>query len=252
MMTDMTGKTVLITGASRGIGEAAAHIFAQAGANVVLTARGASQIDAIANSIGDRALAVPCDVASWDSVKAVVDAAVAKFGTVDVLINNAGVIEPIGPLIDSDPAQWGHVIDVNLKGVYYGMRAVMPIMAAKGGGSVLTISSGAAHNALEGWAHYCASKAGVHMMTKALHKEGAGKGIRAIGLSPGTVATQMQREIKGSGINAVAQLDWSDHIPPEWVARALLWMCTKDADEFLGEEISLRDEAIRDRAKVRV
>lgn len=251
MMTDMTGKTVLITGASRGIGEAAAHIFAQAGANVVLTARGASQIDAIANSIGDRALAVPCDVASWDSVKAVVDAAVAKFGTVDVLINNAGVIEPIGPLIDSDPAQWGHVIDVNLKGVYYGMRAVMPIMAAKGGGSVLTISSGAAHNALEGWAHYCASKAGVHMMTKALHKEGAGKGIRAIGLSPGTVATQMQREIKGSGINAVAQLDWSDHIPPEWVARALLWMCTKDADEFLGEEISLRDEAIRDRAKVR-
>ncbi|MCK8464148.1 SDR family oxidoreductase [Aliiroseovarius sp. S1339] len=250
-MTDMTGKTVLITGASRGIGEAAAHIFAQAGANVVLTARGKSQIDAIAASIGDRALAVPCDVSKWDDVKAAVDAAVQKFGTVDVLINNAGVIEPIGPLIDSDPAEWGHVIDVNLKGVYYGMRAVMPIMAAQGGGSVLTISSGAAHNALEGWAHYCASKAGVHMMTKALHKEGAGKGIRAMGLSPGTVATQMQREIKGSGINAVAQLAWSDHVPPEWVARALLWMCSDDANEFLGEEISLRDDIIRDRAKVR-
>lgn len=250
-MTDMTGKTVVITGASRGIGEAAAHIFAQAGANVVLTARGASQISAIADAIGDRALAVTCDVSRWEDVKAVMEAAVARFGTVDVLINNAGVIEPIGPMIDSNPAEWGHVIDVNLKGVYYGMRAVMPIMAAQGGGSVLTISSGAAHNALEGWAHYCASKAGVHMMTKALHKEGAGKGIRAIGLSPGTVATQMQREIKASGINAVAQLEWSDHIPAEWPARALLWMCSEDADEFLGEEISLRDETIRDRAKVR-
>ncbi|UWQ14466.1 SDR family oxidoreductase [Aliiroseovarius sp. M344] len=250
-MTDMTGKTVLITGASRGIGEAAAHIFAQAGANVVLTARGRSQIDAIAASIGARALAVPGDVSKWTDVKVVVDAAVKKFGTVDVLINNAGVIEPIGPLIDSNPDEWGHVIDVNLKGVYYGMRAVMPIMAAQGGGTVLTISSGAAHNALEGWAHYCASKAGVHMMTKALHKEGAGRGIRAIGLSPGTVATQMQREIKTSGINAVAQLAWRDHVPPEWPARALLWMCSDDANEFLGEEISLRDEAIRDRAKVR-
>ena len=89
------------------------------------------------------------------------------------------------------------------------------------------------------------------MMTKALHKEGAGKGIRAMGLSPGTVATQMQREIKSSGINAVAQLKWSDHIPPEWPARALLWMCSDDADEFLGEEVSLREEDIRDRAKVR-
>lgn len=250
-MTDMTGKTVLITGASRGIGEAAAHIFAQAGANVVLTARGKSQIDAIAAAIGDRALAVRCDVSKWEDVKSAVDAAVARFGNVDVLINNAGVIEPIGPLIDSNPAEWGHVIDVNLKGVYYGIRAVMPIMAAQGGGSVLTISSGAAHNALEGWAHYCASKAGVHMLNKALHREGAGKGIRAIGLSPGTVATQMQREIKGSGINAVAQLSWSEHIPPEWVARALLWMCTEDADDFLGEEISLRDEDIRARAQVR-
>ncbi len=250
-MLDMTGKTVLITGASRGIGEAAAHIFAAAGANLVLTARGSAQINAIAAAIGeDRALAIPCDVSKWVDVKAAVDAGMRKFGRIDVLINNAGVIEPIAPLMDSNPEEWGHVIDVNLKGVYYGMRAVMPIMAAQGGGSVLTISSGAAHNALEGWSHYCASKAGVHMLTKALHKEGAGKGIRAIGLSPGTVATQMQREIKSSGINPVARLNWDEHIPPEWVARALLWMCSEDADDFKGEEISLRNVEIRKRAKV--
>lgn len=250
-MTDMTGKTVVITGASRGIGEAAAHIFAGAGANVVLLARGAQQIKAIAAEIGDQALAVPCDVGSWDSVKAAVDAAVARFGGVDVLINNAGVIEPIASLMDSDPDDWGRVIDINTKGVYYGMRAVMPLMVGAGGGSILTISSGAAHNALEGWSHYCTSKAGVHMLTQCAHKEAVGRGIRAIGLSPGTVATKMQREIKSSGINPVAALEWADHIPPEWVARALLWMCTPDADGFLGQEISLRDEAIRDRAGVR-
>ncbi len=249
-MLDMTGKTVVITGASRGIGEAAAHIFAAAGANVVLTARSAGQIGAIADAIGDKALAVTCDVSRYADVKAVIDAAVAKFGTVDVLINNAGVIEPIGPMIESDPDEWGHVIDVNLKGVYYGMRAVMPLMVAQGGGTVLTISSGAAHRAIEGWAHYCASKAGAKMMNEALHQEAAGQGIRAIGLSPGTVATQMQREIKSSGINAVSKLNWDDHIPPEWVARTLLWMCSDDADDFLGEEVSLRDVEIRKRASV--
>jgi NAD(P)-dependent dehydrogenase (short-subunit alcohol dehydrogenase family) len=249
-MHDMTGKTVVITGASRGIGEAAAHIFAQAGANVVLTARSAAQIQAIAADIGERALAVTCDVSNWSQVKAAIDMAHGRFGTVDVLINNAGVIEPIGPLETSDPEGWGHVIDVNLKGVYYGARAALPHMIEQGGGSILTISSGAAHRPLEGWAHYCTSKAGVHMFNEALHLETLGKGIRAIGLSPGTVATQMQREIKASGINAVAQLNWDDHIPAEWPARALLWMCTKDADEFLGKEISLRDIEIRKRANV--
>ena len=85
------------------------------------------------------------------------------------------------------------------------------------------------------------------MLTRMVDKENRDDGIRAIGLSPGTVATEMQREIKASGINPVSKLDWSDHIPPEWPAKALLWMCSEDADEFIGEEISLRDEGIRRR-----
>ena len=83
------------------------------------------------------------------------------------------------------------------------------------------------------------------MLTRCLDKENRDDGIRAIGLSPGTVATQMQREIKSSGINPVSQLDWADHIPADWPARALLWMCSSEADAFLGQEISLRDETIR-------
>ncbi|MEO0767493.1 MAG: SDR family oxidoreductase, partial [Pseudomonadota bacterium] len=169
----------------------------------------------------------------------------AKFGSLQVLIGNAGVIEPISHLASADPAAWGHVIDINLKGVFYGMRAALPVMLAAGKGTILTISSGAAHGPVEAWSHYCASKAAAAMLTRCVDKENGAAGIRAMGLSPGTVATQMQREIKASGINPVSQLDWSDHIPADWPARALLWMCSDAADAWLGQEISLRDPDIR-------
>jgi len=246
-MYDMSGKTVAITGASRGIGAAAARVFARAGANVALIARSAGEIEVLAAEIGEAALALPCDVSDYSAVAAVLDSAVAHFGGLDVLINNAGVVSPITPFWKADPAEWGRTIDINLKGVFYGMRAALPIMSATGGGTIITISSGAAHNALEGWSAYCTSKAAAAMLTMCLDKEAKGRGIRAMGLSPGTVATEMQREIKASGINPVSRLDWSEHIPPEWPAEALLWMCSPDADEFVGQEVSLRDPAIRSR-----
>ena len=135
-MADMSGKTVIITGASRGIGESAARIFAQAGASVVLTARSTEAIAAIADEIGPQAMAIPCDVADYGQVAAMVSATVERFGAVDVLINNAGVVEPIAHLDQSVPDEWGQVIDINLKGVYHGMRAVMPVMERAGGGSI--------------------------------------------------------------------------------------------------------------------
>ncbi|MGZ2255857.1 SDR family oxidoreductase [Roseobacter sp. A03A-229] len=245
---DMTGKTVLITGASRGIGAETARVFAKAGANVALVARGQSQIADLAGEIGQQAIAIPCNVASNREVSAAVETTVDTFGGLDVLINNAGVIEPISHLSTSDVDAWGDVIDINLKGVYYGMRAAVPVMKAAGGGSVLTISSGAAHGPVEAWSHYCASKAAVNMLTRCLDREEAEHGIRAMGLSPGTVATQMQREIKASGVNPVSQLDWDVHIPADWPARALLWMCSPEADDWCGQEISLRDEDIRRKA----
>lgn len=237
----------MITGASRGIGAAAARAFAAEGTNVVLLARSQEAIADLAGEIGDTALAVPCDVSRYWEVEAAIAAAVETFGGLDVLINNAGVIEPISHLVNADPEAWSHVIDINLKGVFNGMRAAMPGMIARGGGTIITISSGAAHNALEGWSHYCTSKAGAAMLTMCLHKEAADQGIRAMGLSPGTVATQMQREIRSSGLNPVSKLEWSDHIPPDWPARALVWMCGAEADDLLGTELSLRDEELRAR-----
>ncbi|MGH1331554.1 MAG: SDR family oxidoreductase [Paracoccaceae bacterium] len=245
-MNALHGKTVLITGASRGIGEATAHEFAQLGANVALCARSIEATRALAAEIGaDQAIALPCDVSKYADVGAAIDATVKAFGGLDVLINNAGVIEPIAHLASSDPESWSHAIDINLKGVYYGMRAALPIMKAAGGGSILTVSSGAAHGPMEAWSHYCSSKAGAAMLTRMLDLEERAAGIRAMGLSPGTVATKMQREIKVSALNPVSNLEWEDHIPPEWPAKALAWMAGAQSDAYLGQEIRLRDESIR-------
>ena len=245
-MTDLSDKTILITGASRGIGAAAARAFAAAGGRVALLARGTEAIADLAGEIGKSALAIPCDVARWSEVERAVRATVETFGSLDVVVNNAGVIDPIGGLAETDPGAWDAAIDVNIKGVYHVVRAALPVMLGQGSGTAITISSGAAHRALPGWSAYCTSKAGARMLTEAVHAE-HGDTLRVMGLSPGTVATQMQRDIKKSGVGPVAALDWSDHIPPEWVARALVWMCDTQADDLLGTELSLRDEGLRAR-----
>lgn len=249
-MTDLAGKTALITGASRGIGAATAEVLAARGAAVALAARSLETSEEVAKRIrneGGAALALACDVSDPDAVLQAATEARDSIGPISILVNNAGTIEPVARMADSNPQAWSEVVDTNLKGVYYGMHAVLPEMLAAGDGTIITISSGAAHSPLEGWSHYCSTKAAVHMLTRCLHREYADQGIRAMGLSPGTVATQMQRDIKASGINPVSQLDWEVHIPAEWPARTIAWMCNTDADQFLGEEVSLRDEGIRRR-----
>jgi 3-oxoacyl-[acyl-carrier protein] reductase len=242
MAIRLGGKTALITGASRGIGEAAARKLAAYGANVVLAARSTEACQRIAGEIGDRAVAVPCDVSRYDDVAAAVDAARTHFGGLDILVNNAGSIEPIARLEDSDPGEWGRVVDINLKGVYHGLRAAHPVMIAGGGGVVINLSSGAATGALEGWSHYCATKAGVLSLTRCAHKEWGDQGIRVVGLSPGTVATDMQVAIKGSGINPVSKLDWSAHIPPDWVGEAIAWLANDSGRPYDGTDFTLNTE----------
>ena len=247
-MFDFTGRTAVVTGASRGIGEAAARHLAALGAYVVLAARSAERIDAVVAEImatGGTATAVACDVAQARDVAAVVDAAVTRTGRLDVLVNNAGLIDPIARLADSDPGAWSAIVDVNLKGVYHGLRFAIPKMLELGGGTVINISSGAATSALEGWSHYCATKAAVLSLTRCADKEYRDQGIRVIGLSPGTVATDMQMRIRASGINPVSRLDPSVHIPPDWVARAIAYLCSPAADIHRGTDFSLKTEAGR-------
>lgn len=246
-MADFSGKAVIVTGASRGIGAETAKAFAAAGANVLLAARSVGQIDALAeeiNAAGGTAISQKVDVSRWTDVQAMVERCRASFGGVDILVNNAGVIDPISTLAKSDPEAWSKAIDINLKGVYYGLRAALPLMNAKRSGVVVNISSGAATSPLEGWSQYCAAKAGAKMLTACADRESV-SGVRVIGLSPGTVATDMQVKIKASGINPVSQLDPSVHIPADWPAKAILWLCTEEAAPFNGQDVSLRDPDIR-------
>ena len=230
-----------ITGASRGIGEAAARYLVQCGSNVVLCARTGSDINRIASELGDSALAIECDVSQYPQVKDAIAQAVNHFGGINLLVNNAGTIDPIARLEDSDPDSWSRVVDINLKGVYHCMHAVHPVMQDSGG-VIVNISSGAAGNALEGWSHYCATKAGVLALTRCGHKEWAHQGIRVVGLSPGTVATNMQESIRDSGINPVSDLDWEAHISPDWVAQAIAWLTQDNAQEYAGTDFSLKTE----------
>lgn len=247
-MTDLSGKAIIVTGASRGIGAATAMELAEAGASVILAARSERDIKHHAQQIrnqGGQAEAVVCDVSKFKDVQALISHCESTFGRLDGLVNNAGVIEPIGHIATSDPTTWNHATAINFNGVYHGIRAALPIMLAQQYGTIVTVGSGAAHSPLEGWSHYCTSKAAAHMLTQCAHKEAVSSGVNVVSLSPGTVATEMQVLIKASGINPVSQMDESDHIDPEWPAKAITWLCAEGAAEYAGQEISLRDAEIR-------
>ncbi len=249
-MTELADKTAIVTGASRGIGRAAALALAKAGARVMASGRDAAALDAVAAAIrsaGGAAETRICDVADPAAVAELIEATRAAFQSVDILVNNAGLIDPIARLADSEPEAWTRAFDVNAKGVYYGLRAALPVMIAQGSGVVVNVSSGAATSALEGWSHYCSSKAAALALTRCAHLEVAAQGVRVVGLSPGTVATDMQRSIKASGVNPVSRLDWDAHIPPEWAGAAIVWLCTDAAADVAGTDFALRDPENRRR-----
>ena len=240
---NFSGQTALIMGASRGIGFATAKILAAYGAHVVLAGRNLDTVQANAEEIkaqGHAAFAVRCDVADYESVELAISQTLSETGKLDILVNTAGVIEPLAHLINSDPKLWGLAADINYKGVYHGMRSAIPIMLERGGGIVINMSSGAANSSLPGWSHYCSNKAAAKKLTEVAHKELTGKPIRVVGLSPGTVATDMMAKIRDSKINVVSNLDWERHIPAEWVGEAVAFLCGPEGEEYAGTDFSIK------------
>ena len=246
-MSSLNGKVIIVTGASRGIGAAASAALAKAGATVVMTARDGKLTENVARSIGGSASARACDVSDYAAVEALVAETKSRFGRLDALINNAGVIDPIASIADSDPKAWARNIDINLNGAYYAIRAVLPGMIAAGGGTIVNVSSGAAIRPLQGWSAYCSGKAGLHMLTRAIALETAAKGIRVFGFQPGTTDTDMQVLIRASGINPVSQIPRENLTPVALPAKSIVYLCTAAADDLNGQEFSLNDAAFRAR-----
>ncbi len=249
-MPDLKDKVIIVTGASRGIGAAAALELAAQGARLVLAARNASACSEVLEQIGNNggeAFAVSCDVSDFAAVEKMISDAKERFGRVDVLINNAGIVDPVGLIEDTDPEAWARNIQVNLVGVYHGIRAVIKDFYAQGHGTIINISSGAAHNPLEGWSAYCSGKAGVFMMTRATAHEAGEKGVRVYGFAPGVVDTDMQVTIRASGINRVSQLpreNLSNAVEP---AKALAFLCSEEAADLAGQELDVRNPELRER-----
>lgn len=236
----LTGKTALVTGGNRGIGLATVRALARAGAEVHFTVRTAANLAAAQRDLGD----VPATGHLANMTDRIAMTTVLDQGF-NILVNNAAVIAPIGRILDIQAEDWAHNIDVNLTSAFHATQRALAHMVAKGGGTIINISSGAAHRPQEGWSAYCAGKAGLAMLTRSVHLEYGDQGIRIFGFAPGVVDTDMQVAIRASGINPVSKLPRESLAPPSEPAQAIAWLCTPAADPLAGQELDVRAPDLR-------
>ncbi len=244
---------IIVTGASRGMGADAARWLGSVGASCVLTARSGDGLRAVARDVeklGGLALAVPGDAASPGHCGGVVDAAVDRFGRIDGLINNAGVLGPMAYVESADPEQWRHNIEVNLLAPFRATRAALPHLR-RGHGRVVTVSSGAAENPVEGWSAYCAAKAGVTHLNRVLASEVPE--VTFVALRPGVVDTHMQTLIREDGPDGMnpekaeyfRRLKADGALEPPFVpARAMAWLVLYAASGQSGRFLEYDDETV--------
>ena len=196
-MINLKNKNALITGAGKGIGKAVAIALAKEGVNIVLIARTQADIDEVAQEINTydvKTLALTADVADINSVNLAIEKAIASFQTIDILINNAG-IAAFGKFLELEPSEWERIIQVNLMGVYYVTRAILPNMIERQTGDIINISSTAGLNGNALTSAYSASKFAVLGLTDSLMQEVRKHNIRVTALTPSTVATDMAKEL---------------------------------------------------------
>lgn len=238
MDRNIEGKVVVITGASSGLGEATARHLAGQGARVVLGARRAERIGALAREIagaGGQARAVATDVTQPEQVQRLVDDAVQAFGRLDVLLNNAGLM-PHSPLERRRIADWDRMIDVNLKGVLYGIAAALPHMQRQKAGHIINVSSVAGHKVNPGGAVYSATKTAVRVLSEGLRQEVKPWNIRTTIISPGAVATALPQSATEPDVAANLQQFYEEYaIPADSFARCVAFAISQPDEVDINE-----------------
>ncbi|WP_454622067.1 SDR family oxidoreductase [Bradyrhizobium cenepequi] len=236
MTENITGKVVVITGASSGLGAETARHLVREGAKVVLGARRLDRLEALAKELGLGEDAVfKVDVTDRDKVRAFVDHAVKTQGKIDVMINNAGIM-PLAPLEMMRFDEWDQCIDVNIKGVLWGIAAALPYFKKQKSGQFINVSSVAGHTINAGGAIYSATKYSVRVISEALRKEVKPYNIRTTVLSPGAVDTELPASVKAEGIaEGVAQFYKSTAIPASSFARCVLFAMSQPEDVDINE-----------------
>ncbi len=248
-MNDLAGKVAIVSGASRGLGRAVAGELAARGVAVILAARDGDDCAAAARHIvaaGGMALGVACDVASYEEVAGLVAEAKRRFHGLHMVINNAAIIEPIGQIVETDPALWARSISVNLTGVYNCMRAALPLFVEQESGVIVNLTTSAARIPYAEWSAYCAAKAAIAMLTGVAHKEVAGAGVRVHELLPGPMDTDMQATIHATGLNIAPQGLHGVEGP----AKLAAWLCTAQAADLAGKQAAFIDPELRRRAGI--
>ena len=236
--TNISGKVVVITGASSGLGQATAQLLSAQGATIVLGARRVERLQALAaelNRGGGKALAIQTDVTDANQVKRLVDAAVQTYGRIDVMLNNAGLM-PHSPLERLKIDDWNRTIDVNLKGVLYGIAAALPYMKQQKSGHIINVSSVAGHKVRPGSAVYAATKAAVLMISEGLRQEVKPYHIRTTVISPGAVDTELPNSITEPDIaENVRKLYEMGAIPADSFARAVAFAMSQPDNVDINE-----------------
>jgi 3-oxoacyl-[acyl-carrier protein] reductase len=236
----LTGKTAIITGAGSGLGRAAAERYVAEGARVLVADIDSSHAEAVCERLGEAAVPAQVDVSDATAVTAMVHAAVDAFGTVDVLFSNAGIAESVKPLAEISGSEWDRIIDVNLKAFFLCAQAVVPVMRAAGGGSMIVTGSIAARRPRSGMAAYVASKAGVIGLARALAVELAGDGIRVNVINPGPAQTPMLQEFSFASTEADALRMLGEALPlgraiqPSEIAAAAVYLASDEACNVTG------------------
>jgi 3-oxoacyl-[acyl-carrier protein] reductase len=198
-------KVAIVTGAGRGIGRTIALTFAREGADVVVVSRTFSEVEETASQIralGRRALALKVDISRTEDVDNMVKSALQKFGRIDVLVSNAGILGPIGPLVENDVEHWAETIKVNLIGTFLCCKIVLPIMIKQGWGKIIHLSGGGAAYPRPRFSAYAASKAAVVRLTETLAEEVKEYNIQVNAIAPGAISTRLHQEILAAGDNA--------------------------------------------------